>query len=168
MRTAIRLLSSLIFLLPANGCSLFRPVRISRQDSLQTSSRKESLNWKVDSTHSASRRFSYTDSSGVQFDVEIVPSGPFIFSAQAGFAGSASLVRLRGKSQTRSNAIDSGSENTQLRSSGSLKQHVKVKTETTDKQRVGGVSNSIWWIFILPAVCLIVGFKLIPRNLRQS
>jgi hypothetical protein len=168
MRTAIRLLASLIFLLPANGCTLFRPVRISRQDSLQKSSQKASLDWKVDSTHSASRRFSYTDSSGVQFDVEIVPSGPFIFSAQAGFAGSASLVRLRGKSQTHSNAIDSSSENMQLRSSGSLKQNVKVKTETTDKQKIGGVGNSIWWIFILLAICLIVGFKHIPRDLRQS
>jgi len=164
MRKAACILPVLMLLLQAGGCSLFREVLVSRQDSLQTSSQKASLDWNIDSVHSAGRKFSFTDSSGAQVEVEIAPSGPFTFSAQAGFAGSASLVRIRGKSQTSSRAVDSSSEKMQTRSSGVLKQQVKVKTETTQKQRTKTGNNNLWWVLTLLAACLLVYVVIIFRR----
>ena len=121
MRKVACILPILLMLLMVGGCSLFREVLVSRQDSLHTDNRRASLDWKIDSTQLARRVFTYTDSSGAQFEVEIVPSGPFSFSMQNGFAGSASLVRIRGKKQANTRMTDSGSQRSDVRSSGLLK-----------------------------------------------
>ena len=154
MRKAAFILPVLLLLY---GCSLFREVLVSRQDSLQTSSRKQSFDWSTDSLYSGSSVFTYADSTGAQFDVEIVPSGPFTFSTKAGFSGSASLLRFRGKSHTSSRAVDSGSADMQTRSSGSLKQHGKSKTQSTEKTRTKTGSNSLWWL----AGSFVIGLFLI-------
>jgi len=154
MRKFACMLPGLLILLQAYGCSLFKQVAVSRQDSLQTTSQKASLDWKVDSTHLAKRVFTYTDSSGAQFDIEIVPSGPFSFSLKNGFAGSASMLRIHGKSQAGITAVDSSSESQPIRSIGSLKQHEKTRTEITQKQKTK--SGSQWWMLALVVACLVV------------
>lgn len=155
MRKTTCILPGLMLLVPAGGCSLFRGVSVSRQDSSYTGSIKHSLDWKIDSTQLASRVFSFTDSSGAQFEVEIVPSGPFTFSSQSGFAGSASLVRLRGKTKTNIRSTDSSSQQLHVQSSGSLKQNAKIKTETTQKKKTTTGNNRLWWFLALMAICLL-------------
>jgi len=156
MRRVACLLPVMMMLLLAGGCSLFSEILVSRQDSLQTGSLKQSLDWKVDSVGSRSRVLSYTDSSGAQFEVDIVPSGAFTFSAHAGFAGSASMVRLRGKTKANSTAVDSSGASMQIRSSGSLEQKVKTKTKTTKTQKAKTGNNSLSCIGILSAACLLI------------
>lgn len=157
MRRFSCLLSGLLIMLTGGGCSLFREVVVSRQDSLRIDSRKVSLDWEVDSKGAASRVFSYSDSSGAEFEVEIVPSGGFTFSAEEGFAGSASWVRLRGKTEARKRGVDSSMENRQLRSMGSVEENTKVKTETTLKERTKrGNNRMFWWMLALSVIGLLV------------
>lgn len=166
MRKTTCILPGLLLLLPAGGCSLFREVSVSRQDSVYTERQKQTLDWKIDSTHIASRVFSYTDTSRAQFEVEIVPSGAFTFSAQAGFAGSASLVRLRGKTQMNIRSTDSSSQKLHVQSSGSLKQKVNVKTSTKEVQKEKVSNNKIWWLLALLVACML--FVVSYKKMRKS
>lgn len=155
MKKVFCVFSGMMILFLEGGCSLFREVVVSRQDSVRTDSRKASLDWQVDSVGWASRVFTYSDSSGAEFEVEIVPLGAFTFSTKAGFTGSARLVRFRGRSQSNSRGVDSSSANTQVSSSGSLKQDVKTKTATTQKQTMKKGNDSIWWVYALLAVLIL-------------
>lgn len=159
MKKAGFLLPGLVLLLPAGGCSLFRQVGVSRQDSTYTANTQVSRDWKIDSTQIASRVFSYSDSSGAEFEVEIVPYGAFTFSPQAGFAGSASVLRLRGKAQREIRSSDSSNRQAHVQSSGSLKEKRKVKTKTTQKQKTKSGHNSLWWWLALLASGLLVFVK---------
>lgn len=71
-------------------------------------------------------------------------------------------MRPAGKSQTSIRTVDSNSEKMQKRSSGALKQQVKVKTETTQKQRTRTGNNNLCWLLTLLAACLLV-FVVIKR-----
>lgn len=155
-----------LLLLAAGGCSLFREVSESRKDSLETNSRKASTDWKIDSTYSTGHIFSYTDSSGAVFDVEIVPSGAFTLSSQGGFAGSASRIRIRGKSQSAIRSTDSGSRQQHVQSTGSREEHTKMRTEKLQKQTEKKWDKSLWWVVALLSIGSLALF-FIFRLIRQ-
>lgn len=166
MRSSFGVLAGLL-LLAAGGCSIFREVSEARKDSLETSKRKTSLNWKTDSTYSTAHIFTYTDSSGALFDVEILPLGAFTFSSQGGFAGSASRVRIRGKSQNAIRSTDSSNRQQQVQSTGSQKEHTKMRTEKVQKQTEKKGDKSLWWVMALlsiGSVVLFFGFRLIRQG----
>lgn len=75
---------------------------------------------------------------------------------QNGFAGSASLVKIRGRSQASIRAVDSSSASKQIRSTGFLKQHEKTNTQTTQKQKAKSGSGGYLWMIALVAACLVV------------
>lgn len=157
MRRAFCLLLGLL-LLSSGSCSLFRQVEESRRDSLEIRTQELRLDWKLDSTYTAGRIFSYSDSSGAVFDVEIVPSGAFTFSPEKGFAGSASAVRIRGKSQSSIRSTDSSSQQQHVQSTGSLKERTKTKKGQVQKQSVKKGSSSLLGLFALVATGLLVLF----------
>lgn len=156
-----------LLLLAAGGCSIFREVSEARRDSLETSNRKTSLDWKIDSTYSTAQVFTYTDSSGALFDVEIMPLGAFTLSSQGGFAGSASRIRIRGKSQNAIRSSDSSSRQQQVQSTGSRKEHTKARTEKLEKQTVKKGDKSLWRVIALMSISSVVLF-IIFRLIRQG
>lgn len=172
MRKFVCRLSGLLILLAGGGCSLFREVVVSRQDSVRTENRKASLDWELDSVGSVSRVFTYSDSSGAEFEVEIVPSGVFSFSAGGGFAGSASVLRLRGKTQSGIRSTDSSSRQEHVQSTGSQKEHTKARTEQLQKQTVKKGDKGLWWVIALLSIGSFVLFfiyRLINTNhLKRS
>lgn len=153
------LLPGLVLLLPLGACSLFRQVAVSRQDSLYSGHLQQTLDWKADSMQSASRVLRYSDSSGAEFEAEIVPTGVFSFSAQGGFSGSASVVRLRGKAQREIRSADSSSRQLHVQSAGRLKQEQKMKAESSQTERTKKGSQGLWSLsaFLLVVLFVIAG-----------
>ncbi|PRY55281.1 hypothetical protein B0I27_101250 [Arcticibacter pallidicorallinus] len=165
MKKVFCVFSGFLILFFGGGCSLLRKEVVSRQDSVRTDSRKASLDWKVDSVDWASRVFTYSDSSGAEFEVEIVPLGPFSFSAKGGFAGSASVLRLRGKTQSTIRSADSSSRQQHVQSTGSQKEDTKARTEKLQKETVKKNDKSLWWVIALLSIGSLVLFFIYMRKI---
>ncbi len=142
------------------SCSVIKSKYSEKTDSLSRREESRSQQLSLSNTLQQQRVKIFSDSSGEEYQTEIIPDGPFQYSAKNGFSGKALRVLIRGSlravSLTKDSSATVSGQKADLKSTAAEKQLNQVSSQTKSKEVT---RNRPGMVFLL-VVFVIIGVLL--------